>query len=164
MFKERAIEKMKEVFKENTWWMDHTFSVLKYAEEIMEGEKIPQEEREQISLIAILHDIGAIDAIKIHGSDAAPYQEKEGARVSREILEKIGYPKEKIDRISYVVGSHHTFSKIDGVDFQIQWEADLLVNLETRPVRSDREKLKAAIEDNFKTTTGITLACERYLK
>lgn len=80
MFKERALEEMKEIFKENTWWIDHTFS------------------------------------------------------------------------------------KIDGVDFQIQWEADLLVNLETRPVRSDREKLKAAIEGNFKTTTGKTLACERYLK
>lgn len=163
MFIERAIKAMKEVFKENTWWIEHTLNVLKYAEEIMDGEQVPQEKREQIAMIAILHDIGAIDAVKVHGSDAAPYQEKEGARVSKEILETIGYPKEKIDRISYVVGNHHTFSKIDGVDFQIQWEADLLVNLETRPVRNDKEKLKVAIENNFKTATGKRIACEIYL-
>lgn len=28
-----------------------------------------------------------------------------------------------------IIGNHHTPSKIDGPDFQIQWEADLLENL-----------------------------------
>ena len=65
---------------------------------------------------------------KKYGSIDGVYQEKEGPEVAKEILKKVGYNK-NIDRICFIIGNHHTPSKIDGLDFQIQWEADLLENL-----------------------------------
>ena len=55
---------MKEVFKEIPFGIEHTLKVLKNAEDIMKGENIGEEEKEFISIIAILHDIGAVEAQK----------------------------------------------------------------------------------------------------
>lgn len=44
--------------------IEHTLKVLKNAEDIMNGENIGEEEKEFISIIAILHDIGAVEAQK----------------------------------------------------------------------------------------------------
>ena len=56
MFKEKIIIEMKEVFKEIPFGIEHTLKVLKNAEDIMKGENIGEEEKEFISIIAILHD------------------------------------------------------------------------------------------------------------
>jgi urease accessory protein UreE len=90
------------------------------------------------------------------------YQEKEGPAISRSILEKIGYDPDKTDRVCFIVGNHHTPSKIDGLDFQIQWEADLLENLEYMDVSKDKDILKRYIEDNFKTARGLEIAYLRF--
>ena len=62
--KKKIIIEMKEVFKEIPFGIEHTFKVLKNAEDIMKGENIGEEEKEFISIIAILHDIGAVEAQK----------------------------------------------------------------------------------------------------
>ena len=54
MFKEKIIIEMKEVFKEIPFGIDHTLKVLKNAEDIMNGENIGEEEKEFISIIAIV--------------------------------------------------------------------------------------------------------------
>ena len=64
MFKEKIIIEMKEVFKEIPFGIEHTLKVLKNAEDIMNGENIGEEEKEFISITAILHDIGAVEAQK----------------------------------------------------------------------------------------------------
>lgn len=64
MFKEKIIIEMKEVFKEIPFGIEHTLKVLKNAEDIMKGENIGEDEKEFISIIAILHDIGAVEAQK----------------------------------------------------------------------------------------------------
>ena len=64
MFKEKILIVMKEVFKEIPFGIEHTLNVLKNAEDIMKGENIGEEEKEFISIIAILHDIGAVEAQK----------------------------------------------------------------------------------------------------
>ena len=114
MFKEKIIIEMKEVFKEIPFGIEHTLKVLKNAEDIMKGENIGEEEKEFISIIAILHDIGAVEAQKKYGSIDGVYQEKEGPEVAKEILKKVGYNK-NIDRICFIIGNHHTPSKIDGL-------------------------------------------------
>ena len=78
MFKEKIIIEMKEVFKEIPFGIEHTLKVLKNAEDIMNGENIGEEEKEFISITAILHDIGAVEAQKKYGSIDGVYQEKEG--------------------------------------------------------------------------------------
>lgn len=151
MFKEKIIIEMKEVFKEIPFGIEHTLKVLKNAEDIMKGENIGEEEKEFISIIAILHDIGAVEAQKKYGSIDGVYQEKEGPEIAKEILKKVGYNK-NIDRICFIIGNHHTPSKIDGLDFQIQWEADLLENLTVMDKEKEQEKIKKCIDENFKTT------------
>ena len=143
MFKEKIIIEMKEVFKEIPFGIEHTLKVLKNAEDIMKGENIGEDEKEFISIIAILHDIGAVEAQKKYGSIDGVYQEKEGPAVAKEILKKVGYNK-NIDRICFIIGNHHTPSKINGLDFQIQWEADLLENLMVMDKEKEQENLKSA--------------------
>ena len=99
--------------------------------------------------IAILHDIGAVEAQKKYGSIDGVYQEKEGPEVAKEILKKVGYNK-NIDRICFIIGNHHTPSKIDGLDFQIQWEADLLENLTVMDKEKER-KLQYRWYHNFRS-------------
>lgn len=127
----------------------------------MKGENIGDQEKELICIVAILHDIGAVEAQKKYGSIDGVYQEKEGPAVAREILQKVGYGK-NIDRICFIIGNHHTPSKIDGLDFQIQWEADLLENLTVMDKEKEQEKIKKCINDNFKTATGKMIAYERF--
>lgn len=163
MNKENIIRKMKEIFKEIPFGIEHTFKVLENAEEIMNGEKITGRERELISITAILHDIGAVEAERKYGSMEGEYQEKEGPEITRNILESEGLNSEDIERICYIIGYHHTPSKIDGLDFQIQWEADLLENLTVMDKQKEQQKIKNCIEENFKTTTGKRIACERFI-
>ena len=45
------------------------------------------------------------------------------------MLQTCGFLEQQIKRISYLVGHHHTYTGIDGIDYQILVEADFLVNL-----------------------------------
>lgn len=45
------------------------------------------------------------------------------------MLTALSWPQEVIDRVCYLVGHHHTYDNIDGMDYQILVEADFLVNL-----------------------------------
>ncbi len=154
----KVLAKMKAVFADHPQYITHTQAVLAAAVAIMDREKISQE-RELISLAALLHDIGLPAAQKKYGSTAGPWQEKEGARIAREILTDLGYPGD-IPRICYIVGHHHTAEKIDGLDFQIIWEADLLVNLAGQKFSS--QELEQLIAKNFKTRSGQELARQRF--
>lgn len=162
MSKEKVIDQMKAVFKEVPYGIDHTLSVLKDAECIMDGEGLTDATRDLIAIVAILHDIGAVEAQRKYGSMDAAYQEKEGPAIARRILEGLGYDCKFIERACFIIGHHHTPSKIDGIDFQIQWEADLLANLAYMPIKDDPTKLKQCIEENFKTATGKSLALARF--
>lgn len=167
MFKEIILEEMKrenQDFEYTEHEIEHTMKVLGFAEEIMTGEGIIGDMAELISITAILHDIGIKEAILKYNSSAAKYQETEGEIKARIILDRVGYPRASADRVCYIVGNHHTEAKIDGIDFQIQWEADLLVNLNDMSIKNNKEKLKETIDKNFKTTSGRKLAYEIYLK
>lgn len=163
MQKEHIIQQMKEIFKEIPFGIDHTLKVLKNAEDIMDGENISIKERELISIIAILHDIGAVEAKRKYDSIEGIYQEKEGPPVVREILSHEDLELDDIERICYIIGNHHTPAKIDGLDFQIQWEADLLENLTVMDKQKDQQKIKKCIEENFKTLTGKRIAYNRFI-
>lgn len=158
LYKSKVIDEMKKVFHEVPYGVEHTLRVLSYAEEIMAGENLAESQREIIAIVAILHDIGAIEAQRRYGSMEAQYQEQEGPAVARGILEAIGYRPDAIDRICFIIGNHHTPAKIDGMDFQIQWEVDLLDNLKYMDIKNDKEKLINYINENFKTATGKAIA------
>lgn len=160
---ENIIKQMKEIFSAAPYGIKHTMRVLGYAEEIMDGENILMEQRQLIAVVAILHDIGAIEAQKKHGSMEGKFQEKEGPIIARCILEKFKYSPAFVERTCYIIGNHHTPSKIDGIDFQIQWEADLIDNLKYTDTGMDRDRLVNYIDNNFKTGTGKKIAYREIL-
>ncbi len=162
MIKEIIIEEMKKVFYERPGGIEHTLNVLKNAEDIMDGEGIEGDLRELISIAVILHDIGIVSALKKYGSSKAEYQEKEGYEISRAILNHTGYVKHA-ERISYIIGNHHTQSKIDGIDFRILWEADLLENMKGRDTVKEQKEITDVIAHNFQTVTGKNMACKRFM-
>jgi urease accessory protein UreE len=154
MYIEKITAEMREIFKEIPYGIDHTLKVLSNAEAIMDGEGIGGEERELICIVTILHDIGAVEALHKYGSIDGVYQEKEGPAIAKSILSELDYDPDKIDRICYIIGNHHTPSKINGLDFQILWEADLIENLLGKEIKEEKEKLVDIVDKNFKTNTG----------
>lgn len=156
--KELAIEKMKDIFGTDEKRIKHALKVLNYAEEIISGEKVTGREEEVVMLTAILHDIGIHEAERKYNSNSGRYQEIEGPPIAKAILESLGLNNEIIERVCYIVGGHHTWSKNNGKDFQIIWEADMLVNIQDEGVECFGPNIKAIIDKNFKTPTGKKLA------
>lgn len=158
---EKAIEEMKLAFKDLPYGIEHTTRVLENAGYILNGEAVSGPARETVFLAAVLHDIGAVEAQRKYGSLEGHFQELEGPPVARSILERIGTPANITERVCYIVAHHHTPAKIDGLDFQILWEADLLESLQAGAEKEERHTLRQKVLDNFRTASGRRLAGER---
>ena len=65
------------------------------------------------------------------------------------------------DRAAYLVGHHHTYTNIDGMDYQILVEADFLVNLYEDSV--PKAAAQNALDKIFKTQTGKTICKEMFV-
>ena len=68
------------------------------------------------------------------------------------MLEELGYEEELIERVCYLIGHHHTYKEIDGIDYQILVEADFLVNLAEE--EAEEETINNVKERIFRTETG----------
>ena len=158
---DKVIEEMKRIFEEVPYGIDHSLKVHENAKMILAGESLTKEEQELIEIVAVLHDIGAIEAQRKYGSMEGQYQEIEGPPIAKYILEKLMYSPSFIDRICYIIAHHHTPERIDGLDFQIQWEADLIESLPFLEVYKNKEALRNYIEENFKTVIGKELALKK---
>ncbi|WP_300346192.1 HD domain-containing protein [uncultured Oscillibacter sp.] len=108
--------------------IDHFIRVWTYAKTIGELEGIEYEIQNCLEIAAIVHDIACPLCRKKYGNTNGKLQEKEGAQIVREFLSEFELSAEQIDRISYLVGHHHTYSNIDGMDYQILIEADYIAN------------------------------------
>lgn len=64
-------------------------------------------------------------------------QEKEGSALAKELLERLGFETDISERVQYLIAHHHTYSNIDGIDYQILVEADFLVNMYEDGVSKD---------------------------
>jgi len=141
--------------------INHALKVYSYTSLIAREEGLSDMELEITEIAAVLHDIGIPVAEQKYLSSDGKYQEIEGPPIAREILENLGVSSEIIDRVCFLIGNHHTYTKIDGVDFQILVEADFLVNID-----EDKMSLNAVqrvLTKYFKTKTGIQLINRMYL-
>lgn len=141
--------------------VQHLLKVWSFARIIATGEGLPDSLRHLIEAAALTHDIGIRPSLEKYGSSAGPYQEKEGPPAARPMLEKLGFPHSQIERICYLIGHHHTYTSIDGIDYQILVEADFLVNIFEEPM--DQVAARSIREKIFKTPTGLKLLTELYL-
>jgi len=138
----------------------HFLKVHNFARLIALGEQLEPRMQFLVETIAAVHDIGIHQAEKIYGCDAGKYQEELGPAEADEMLSALDLPRDIIDRVMYVVGHHHTYTAIDGIDYQILVEADFLVNLHENALPVSAQK--NAYETIFKTETGKHLCRELF--
>ena len=87
-------------------------------------------------------------------------QEQEGPIVAQRMLSDVGIENYLIDRICYLIGHHHTYDNIEGLDYQILVEADFLVNLYEDDV--NRHGIEQAYQQIFRTQTGKEIFNQMY--
>ncbi len=148
-------------FGNDTKRINHALKVWNFSKCIGEKEKISYDALTNLEIAAILHDIGIHRAEEIHGSNAGKYQEMEGPTVAKELLDKYDLNEDALDRILYLIGNHHSYNKIDGIDFQILVEADFIVNAFEDEL--SKQSIEISLEKIFKTKTGIFLVKIMYL-
>lgn len=132
--------------------IQHFIKVYEFASLIGKEEGLEANTQEILEVAALVHDIGITRARELYGTSEGKYQEKEGPALAKKLLEEIGYTKEIIDRVSFLVGHHHTFDQIVGTDYQILVEADLLVNFYEH--QTGKETIEKMFNKLFKTETG----------
>ncbi len=141
--------------------INHFLKVYALAKSIGECEGLPEEARQVLEIAAVTHDIGIKPSEEKYGDCTGPHQELEGPPVARAMLHALGYAPALIERVCYLIGHHHTYTDIDGLDYQILVEADFLVNLHegecgVDAIRSVREKL-------FRTAAGTNYLDRMFL-
>lgn len=133
--------------------IQHFMKVHDFAAAIGQLSRLAHDTQFVLETAAILHDIGIHVSEQKYGSSNGKYQEKEGPAEARKLLTMLGgYTGQQTERVCYLVGHHHTYTGIDGMDYQILVESDFLVNiyedhLSAQAVASTREKI-------FKTSAG----------
>ena len=132
--------------------INHAIKVYGFAKTISGNESVAEEIRTVIELAAVLHDIGIKEAERKYNSSAGKYQEIEGPPIAERILKEIGIEQTIINRVCYLIGNHHSYNKVDGMDFQILIEADFIVNIDEDSL--DITSIKSIKEKYFKTDTG----------
>ena len=110
-----------------------------------------------LELAALVHDIGIKISEEKYGYNNGKLQEQEGPAEAKKLLERLGVDPEDIARICYLVGHHHTYTNVEGIDYQILIEADFLVNMyeDNLPY----EAIQNMVKNVFRTNTGKEL-CE----
>ena len=132
--------------------IDHFLHVWSYAKMIGELEQIDPATQYILEVAAITHDIACPLCREKYGNTNGKHQEEEGIPLVTDFLSDTGMTKEQIERVAYLVGHHHTYKDIDGLDYQILVEADFLVNYFEDGL--DKEHIKKSAEKIFKTETG----------
>lgn len=156
----KIIEKLILYFDGDARRINHALKVFGFAGAIGQLEGMKEEELQTLEAAAVLHDIGIKQSETKYGSAAARYQEMEGPGVARELLADLGLGNSIMERICHLIGNHHTYGKIDGLDFQILVEADFLVNIFEDAI--DKEQVNSIVQKYFKTPAGIRFAASMY--
>ena len=142
--------------------IQHFLKVHAYAKLIGEQEGLDKEILDILEVAALTHDIGIKISEEKYNSSAGKYQEVEGPAVAQQMLEDLQYDKAKTDRVCYLIGHHHTYDQIDGIDYQIMIEADYLVNADESNFSGNN--VRNMLEKVFKTETGKFLLQSMYRK
>ena len=104
---------------------------------------------------AITHDIACPLCREKYGNTNGKRQEEEGGPLVRSFLADAGLSAEQVDRVAYLVSHHHTYTGIDGIDYQILIEADYIVNASESGYSP--ENRKNFLEEHMKTESGKRL-------
>lgn len=156
MLVEELILKMVEFDKGDPKRIQHFMKVYEFAHIIGVKENIDENTLFILDIASIMHDIGIHPAEEKYGSASGKLQEQEGPAYAREMLSEFhDISPEQIERVCYLIGHHHTYENVEGIDYRILLEADFLVNAFEDNLNRDaiiqfRDKI-------FETQTGVYL-------
>jgi uncharacterized protein len=132
--------------------IEHSLKVFSYAQALGRLEGLDTDQQHILELTALLHDIGIHVSEQKYKSSAAHYQELEGPAVAEEILRKLSLPDKIIERVCFIISHHHTYSAVDGPDFQLLVESDFLVNAVED--KMSEKQIVSSSKTIFKSETG----------
>ena len=113
---------------------------------------------------ALLHDIGARQAERKHGSSEGRYQEAEGSPIAVRILEEVGMDDATVEHVRRIVGSHHSAGDIDTPEFRIVWDADRLEEAPEGFAHCGAARLRGIIDRVFRTEAGRRQAYRQFVE
>ena len=134
--------------------IEHSLKVYAYARNLGLAEDLSDESFEVLELTALLHDIGIHVAERRYGKCTGQDQEVEGPPVAREILSSLDFTADVIERVCFIISKHHTFTAVDGIDFQLLVEADFLVNASED--RMSDHQITHFAKNVFKSESGVS--------
>lgn len=158
---QKIIRDMIKYFEGDVRRINHALKVYTFADIISDSENLSTQKRKVLLTAALVHDVGIKKAEEKYDSSAAKYQEQEGPAQVKKILRKFNFDDQFMERVYFLVGNHHSYAEIDGIDFQILVEADFLVNIYEDNM--GREKIIKIRDNIFKTASGIELLEDLYL-
>lgn len=132
--------------------IQHFTKVHSYARLIGVGESLDDTSLFILEAAAYTHDIGIRVAEKKYGKCDGKLQEQEGPIVAQKMLSQLGFENYMVERICFLIGHHHTYDNIDGLDYQALVEADFLVNLYEDD--AGNRAVDKAYKKIFRTNTG----------
>ena len=133
----------------------HLIKVHGFARQIGLSEGLDDQAQFVLEAAAITHDIGIKPAMELTGACPGPLQEKLGPPVAERLLATLGFSREVTERVCFLIGRHHTYEEVEGLDWRILLEADYLVNMieGNHPARA----IDQARDTFFQTTEGKRL-------
>ena len=152
---------MIELYKGDSRRIQHFCKVHSYARLIAQMENVDYKTLFIIETAALTHDIGIHTCEEKYGECGGKLQEKEGPAIAARLLDRLGFDSEVSERVQYLIAHHHTYSNIDGIDYQILVEADFLVNMYEDGVSKDA--VLKAYNNIFKTKYGKYICKDMFL-
>ncbi len=141
--------------------IQHFVKVHNFAATIGMCEGLDEHTQFVLETAAILHDIGIHLSEQKYGASIGKYQEELGPDEADTLLREVGgYTEDEIERVKYLIGHHHTYTNVDGLDYQILLEADFLVNLYEDAVKHGG--IEAARKNIFKTAAGTKILADLF--
>jgi hypothetical protein len=135
--------------------INHFLKVYAYAETIGRLEGLDASVQETLELAAVVHDIACPLCRAKYGNAAGRLQEAEGCPLAVRFLTELGCAQPVVERVSYLVAHHHTYTDVDGPDYRILLEADFLVNADESSMSA--AAIQKAKEAFFRTASGLRL-------
>lgn len=159
---EEIAQKMISYSEGNIHDINHFLKVWSYARIIGIQEKLDEHTQRILETAALVHDIACPLCREKYGNTDGKYQEQEGIPLTQSFLAECGCDRDVIDRVAYLVGHHHTYTNVSGMDHQILLEADFLVNADESSMSVPG--IENMLNKVFKTQTGKSLLTNMYLK
>ena len=157
-----AIEKMIHFYKGNLHDINHFLKVWAFAKTIGEEEGLDAHTQEILEMTAVVHDIACPLCREKYGNASGKHQEEESAPLVDAFFAEAGMREADVARICWLVEHHHTYTGVDGLDYQILLEADFLVN--AGESEYTKTVIEAARRNIFRTEAGIRLLDSMYLQ